>query len=144
MQPSQRCGSERYPLLHSTSPLQTARVTPRMGVCTKLGWNRTELNEGISATTSFPLAGIPAWTTTVEIPGLYSEPLHLYHTRNATASFPHTLICSSLKESPFFGLWNSRKFCKLLHYLSFRPLLSNPPHLLLSAGCTPDIQRCNL
>lgn len=46
---------------------------------------------------------IPAWTTHLCEPWIVFEPLHLYHTRNATASFPHTLICSSPKESPFFG-----------------------------------------
>ena len=56
---------EGHPLLHSTS-LADSQGHAQDGVCTKLGWNRTELNEGMYVLpTSLPLAGIPAWTTTV-------------------------------------------------------------------------------
>ena len=43
---------EGHPLLHSTS-LADSQGHAQDGVCTKLGWNRTELNEGMSYPPAF-------------------------------------------------------------------------------------------
>lgn len=50
---------EGHPLLHGTS-LADSQGHAQDGICTKLGWNRTELNEGMSYPPAFlQLAFLP-------------------------------------------------------------------------------------
>ena len=49
---------EGHPLLHGTS-LADSQGHAQDGVCTKLGWNRTELNEGMSYPPAFLQLAFP-------------------------------------------------------------------------------------